>query len=127
MPSATAQRQCPELVFVLPRFVVYKEVSRQIRAIMAEYTALIEPVALDEAYLDVTDNLRHVASATQVAREIRANIWEQTQLTASAGISYNKFLAKLASDFRKPNGQFVVRPGQGAALVAGLAVGQFHV
>ena len=126
MPSATAQRQCPELVFVPPRFAVYKEVSRQIRAIMAEYTALIEPVALDEAYLDVTDNLRHVASATQVAREIRAKILEQTQLTASAGVSYNKFLAKLASDFRKPNGQFVVRPGQGAALVAGLAVGQFH-
>ena len=126
MPSATALRKCPELVFVPPRFAVYKEVSRQIRAIFAQYTALIEPVALDEAYLDVTHNLKGIASATQIAREIRAEILAQTQLTASAGISYNKFLAKVASDFRKPNGQFVVRPEQGLAFVAGLAVGQFH-
>lgn len=126
MPSATALRKCPELVFVPPRFAVYKEVSRQIRAIFAEYTALIEPVALDEAYLDVTHNLRQLPSATQIAREIRARILAETGLTASAGISYNKFLAKLASDYRKPNGQFVVRPEQGLAFVAGLAVGQFH-
>lgn len=126
MASVTARRRCPELVFVPPRFDVYKEVSRQIRAIFAEYTPLIEPVSLDEAYLDVTHHLRPLASATQIAREIRARIFAETQLTASAGISYNKFLAKLASDFRKPNGQFVVRPGQGAALVAGLTVGQFH-
>ena len=123
MPSATALRKCPELVFVPPRFAVYKEVSRQIRAIFAQYTAQIEPVALDEAYLDVTGNL---ASATQIAREIRAKILAETGLTASAGISYNKFLAKLASDFRKPNGQFVVRPAQGLAFVEGLTVGQFH-
>ena len=126
MPSATALRKCPELVFVPPRFAVYKEVSRQIHAIFAEYTPLIEPLSLDEAYLDVTENLKGIASATQIAREIRAQILAQTQLTASAGISYNKFLAKLASDFRKPNGQFVVRPGQGLAFVEALAVGQFH-
>ena len=126
MPSSTALRKCPELVFVSPRFEVYKEVSRQIRAIFAEYTPQIEPVSLDEAYLDVTHNLKELASATQIAREIRARILAETQLTASAGISYNKFLAKLASDYRKPNGQFVVRPEQGPAFVEGLAVGQFH-
>ena len=126
MPSATALRRCPELVLVPPRFAVYKEVSRQIRAIFAEYTPLIEPVSLDEAYLDVTENLPRIASATQIAREIRARIFAETQLTASAGISYNKFLAKLASDYRKPNGQFVVRPEQGPAFVETLAVGQFH-
>lgn len=126
MPSATALRKCPELLFVPPRFSVYKEVSRQIRAIFAEYTPLIEPVSLDEAYLDVTENLKQIASATQIAREIRAKILAETGLTASAGISYNKFLAKLASDYRKPNGQFVVRPEQGLAFVEGLAVGQFH-
>ncbi|MDO7851330.1 DNA polymerase IV [Hymenobacter convexus] len=126
MPSVTALRKCPELVFVPPRFAVYKEVSRQIRAIFAEYTPLIEPVSLDEAYLDVTHNLKQLESATQIAREIRAKILAETQLTASAGISYNKFLAKLASDYRKPNGQFVVRPEQGLAFVEGLAVGQFH-
>nr|WP_262906147.1 DNA polymerase IV [Hymenobacter terricola] len=126
MPSVTALRKCPELLFVPPRFAVYKEISRQIRAIFAEYTPLIEPVSLDEAYLDVTHNLKQLASATQIAREIRAKILAETQLTASAGISYNKFLAKLASDYRKPNGQFVVRPEQGLAFVEGLAVGQFH-
>ncbi|GAC1371976.1 MAG: DNA polymerase IV [Hymenobacter sp.] len=126
MPSVTALRKCPELVFVAPRFAVYKQVSRQIRAIFAEYTPLVEPVSLDEAYLDVTHNLKQMPSATQIAQEIRAKILAETQLTASAGISYNKFLAKLASDFRKPNGQFVVRPGQGLAFVDGLAVGQFH-
>ncbi|WP_317238997.1 DNA polymerase IV [Hymenobacter sp. 5516J-16] len=126
MPSSTALRKCPELVFVKPRFEVYKEVSRQIRAIFAEYTPLIEPLSLDEAYLDVTENLKGIALATQVAREIRAAILQKTQLTASAGISYNKFLAKLASDYRKPNGQFVIRPSQGLEFVAGLAVGQFH-
>ncbi|OON66217.1 DNA polymerase IV [Hymenobacter sp. CRA2] len=126
MPSVTALRQCPELIFVKPRFEVYKAISRQIRAIFAEYTPLIEPLSLDEAYLDVTENLPGMTSATQIARDIRAKILEQTQLTASAGISYNKFLAKLASDYRKPNGQFVIRPEQGLDFVAGLSVGQFH-
>ncbi|RSK42291.1 DNA polymerase IV [Hymenobacter perfusus] len=126
MPSSTALRKCPELVFVKPRFEVYKEVSRQIREIFAEYTPLIEPLSLDEAYLDVTENRPGLALATQVAREIRAEILRQTQLTASAGISYNKFLAKLASDYRKPNGQFVIRPEQGEAFVEQLRVGEFH-
>lgn len=126
MASSVALRKCPELVFVKPRFEAYKAVSRQIRAIFAEYTHLIEPVSLDEAYLDVTQNLKQIASATQVAQQIRAAILAQTQLTASAGISYNKFLAKLASDYRKPNGQFVIRPEQGLTLVGELAVGQFH-
>jgi DNA polymerase-4 len=126
MPSVVAARQCPELAFVRPRFEVYKTVSRQIRAIFAEYTPLIEPLSLDEAYLDVTENLKQISSATQVAREIRARIWDEMQLTASAGISYNKFLAKLASDYRKPNGQFVIRPEQGLAFVETLEVGQFH-
>jgi DNA polymerase-4 len=126
MPGATARRLCPELVFVPPRFEVYKGISGQIRQIFAEYTPLIEPVSLDEAYLDVTENLKGIATATQIAKEIRAKILEQTQLTASAGISYNKFLAKLASDFRKPNGQYVVPPGKGLAFVEGLQVGQFH-
>ena len=126
MPAVTARRLCPELLFVPPHFEVYKEVSGQIREIFSEYTPLIEPVALDEAYLDVTHNLPGIALATQVAREIRAKILARTHLTASAGISYNKFLAKLASDHRKPNGQFVIPPGRGRAFVEGLAVGQFH-
>ena len=126
MSSAVAARKCPGLVFVKPRFEVYKEVSRQIRSIFAEYTPLVEPLSLDEAYLDVTENLKGMASATRIAEAIRAEILQKTQLTASAGISYNKFLAKLASDYRKPNGQFVIKPSQGPEFVAGLAVGQFH-
>ena len=126
MPSVTAARKCPDLVFVKPRFDVYKQVSRQIRGIFAEYTPLIEPLSLDEAYLDVTENLRHQPSATLIAREIRARILEETGLTASAGISYNKFLAKIASDYRKPNGQFVIRPDMGEAFVSELKVGRFH-
>jgi DNA polymerase-4 len=126
MPASTARRLCPELLFVPPRFEVYKEVSSQVREIMAEYTPLIEPVALDEAYLDVTHNLKHEPLASQVARDIRAAILARTGLTASAGISYNKFLAKLASDHRKPNGQYVIPPARGLAFVEKLAVGQFH-
>jgi DNA polymerase-4 len=126
MPSVRAQRLCPELVFVKPRFEVYRAVSRQIRAIFEEYTALVEPLSLDEAYLDVTENLRGIPTAVQVARQIRARILAETGLTASAGISYNKFLAKLASDQRKPNGQFVITPEMGAEFVAALPVGRFH-
>ncbi|GAB3906999.1 DNA polymerase IV [Larkinella knui] len=126
MASSVAIRKCPDLIFVKPRFDVYKAVSSEIRAIFAEYTPLIEPLSLDEAYLDVTDNLKNIASATQIAEEIRAKIQQQTHLTASAGISYNKFLAKLASDFRKPNGQYVIKPSQGLAFVETLTVGQFH-
>jgi DNA polymerase IV len=91
--ASTARRQCPDLIFVPPRFEVYREISQQIRTIFAEYTPLIEPLSLDEAYLDVTENLKGVTSATQIAEEIRATIREQTALTASAGVSYNKFLA----------------------------------
>lgn len=126
MPSSTALRKCPDLIFVRPRFEVYRAVSHQIRAIFADYTALIEPLSLDEAYLDVTENRRGIATASATAAEIRARILAETGLTASAGISYNKFLAKLASDHRKPNGQFVIPPGMGAAFVEDLAVGRFH-
>lgn len=126
MPSATAHRLCAELVFVKPRFDVYKEVSRQIREIFLEYTPLVEPLSLDEAYLDVTTNLKNMPLASDIAREIRARILERTGLTASAGISYNKFLAKLASDHRKPNGQTVIPPDKGEAFVEDLPVGRFH-
>lgn len=126
MPSTTALRKCAHLVFVPPRFEVYKSVSRQIHAIFADYTPLIEPLSLDEAYLDVTENLRGLPTASETAQEIRRRILEETGLTASAGISYNKFLAKLASDQRKPNGQFVVPPGRGEAFAETLPVTRFH-
>jgi DNA polymerase-4 len=126
MPSTTALAKCPQLVFVPPRFEVYKAVSRQIHAIFADYTDLIEPLSLDEAYLDVTANRRGLETASETAKEIRARILEATGLTASAGVSYNKFLAKLASDQRKPNGQFVVPPGKGEAFVQSLPIGRFH-
>jgi len=109
MPSVTARWKCPELTFVKPRFEVYREVSRQIGEIFYEYTPLVEPLSLDEAYLDVTENLKGIPYATQVARRIRASIWQETYLTASAGISFNKFLSKMASDQSKPNGQGCVQ------------------
>lgn len=126
MPSVTAQRRCPDLIFVPHRFDVYRAVSRQIREIFLDYTPLVEPLSLDEAYLDVTANLRGLPSATATASEIRARILEATQLTASAGISYNKFLAKLASDQNKPDGQFVITPATGPGFVAALPVSRFH-
>jgi len=126
MPSTTALRQCPDLTFVRPRFEVYRAVSEQIRGIFADYTRLIEPLSLDEAYLDVTENLRGIPTATATAKEIRGRIVAQTGLTASAGISYNKLLAKLASDHRKPNGQFVITPEMGPTFVETLPVGKFH-
>ena len=126
MPSVTAKRLCPELVFVKPRFDVYKEVSQQIREIFLEYTPLVEPLSLDEAYLDVTTNLKNIPLASDIAREIRARIRERTGLTASAGVSYNKFLAKLASDYRKPDGQTVIPPAKGPAFVEALPVAKFH-
>ncbi len=126
MASVTAKRKCPNLIFVRPRFDVYRAVSLQIRTIFAEYTPIIEPLSLDEAYLDVTENLIGVASATQIAEEIRAKIRAETGLTASAGISYNKFLAKLASDHRKPDGLFVITPKMGPAFVESLPVEKFH-
>jgi DNA polymerase IV len=126
MPSVTAKRQCPELIFVKPRFEVYKDISRHIRTIFAEHTEIIEPLSLDEAYLDVTENIQGIPIATEIATLIRAKILTETSLTASAGISYNKFLAKLASDQRKPNGQFVITPQMGPSFVQDLAVGRFH-
>lgn len=126
MPSMAALRKCGELLFVPARFDVYRAVSHQIHAIFSDYTSLVEPLSLDEAYLDVTDNRRMLPSATATATEIRSRIREETGLTASAGISYNKFLAKLASDYRKPNGQFVITPEMGPDFVAALPVGKFH-
>jgi len=126
MPSITAKRKCPDLIFVAPRFDAYKAISLQIRRIFAEYTPIIEPLSLDEAYLDVTENLRGIASATKIAEEIRARIRAETQLTASAGVSYNKFLAKLASDYRKPDGLFVITPPMGPEFVTTLPVREFH-
>lgn len=126
MPSVTAKRKCPDLIFVPPRFDVYKAVSQQIRDIFAEYTSLIEPLSLDEAYLDVTENFKGMEVATEIALEIRAKIKEATGLNASAGISYNKFLAKMASDLNKPNGQAVITPKNGPAFVEALGVNRFH-
>ncbi len=126
LPSVTARRQCPDLVFVPPRFEVYRAISRQIAAIFAEYTPLVEPLSLDEAYLDVSANLQGIATASATAAAIRARILAETGLTASAGISYNKFLAKLASGQRKPNGQFVITPARGTAFVSALEIGKFH-
>ena len=126
MPSITAKRKCPDLIFVKPRFDAYKAISLQIREIFAEYTTIIEPLSLDEAYLDVTENLKGILLATQIAEEIRARIRAGTELTASAGVSYNKFLAKLASDHRKPDGLFVITPKMGQAFVETLPVRKFH-
>jgi DNA polymerase-4 len=126
MPSVAAKRKCPDLIFVKPRFDVYRVVSLQIRAIFAAYTPIIEPLSLDEAYLDVTDNLKGMASATQIAETIRTKIRTESGLTASAGVSYNKFLAKLASDHRKPDGLFVITPKMGPAFVERLPVEKFH-
>ncbi len=126
LPSVTAKRRCPDLVFVKPRFDVYRSVSAQINQIFAEHTDLIEPLSLDEAYLDVTENKQGIAFATEIATIIRARIKEVTGLKASAGISYCKFLAKMASDLNKPNGQAVITPKMGPAFVADLAVKKFH-
>src|SRR5258705_13155371 len=126
MASVTAKRQCPDLIFVRPRFEVYKSISLQIRDIFAEHPAIIEPLSLDEAYLDVTENLQGIPLARDVALRIREKIKAETGLNASAGISYNKFLAKLASDHRKPNGQFTISPEMGPAFVEALPAGKFH-
>ena len=126
MPSVTAKRRCPELLFVKPRFDAYRDVSNQIRAIFADYTDLVEPLSLDEAYLDVTEDRLGLGSAKAIADDIRKRIREQTGLSASAGVSYCKFIAKLASDYRKPDGLTVIRPDQGADFVASLPVARFH-
>ena len=126
MASVKALRLCPQLVFCKPRFAIYNEVSRQIRAIFLDYTPHVEPLSLDEAYLDVSEDLKGIGSATRIAELIRQRIKQDTGLTASAGVSYNKFLAKLASDQNKPDGLCVIRPGEGAGFVAALPVRRFH-
>jgi len=125
MPSSIAARKCPDLIFVKHRFDVYKEVSKQIREVFLEYTDLVEPLSLDEAFLDVTENKRNMDRATAIAQEIRQRILDETQLTASAGISVNKFLAKVASDVNKPNGQFLIHPTQVDEFTANLDIKKF--
>lgn len=125
MPSSRAMRLCPNLIFVKSRFDAYREVSNQIRAIFHEYTDLVEPLSLDEAYLDVTENKKDIWSAIKIAMEIRAKIEKETQLTASAGVSYNKFLAKVASDINKPNGIKVILPDEAEAFIEKLPVSKF--
>jgi DNA polymerase-4 len=122
MASVTARRRCPDLIFVKPRFDVYTAISREIRVIFADFTPLIEPLSLDEAYLDVSG----APSATDIARAIRARIKAEIGLTASAGVSYNKFIAKLASDQNKPDGLCVITPAKGPAFVESLPVKRFH-
>ncbi|RKZ94378.1 MAG: DNA polymerase IV [Gammaproteobacteria bacterium] len=126
MPCSQAYRKCPQTIFVKPRFEAYKTVSRQIRAIFLQYTDIIEPLSLDEAYLDVTINNVEQSSATIIAEQIRSEIYQQTGLTASAGVSYNKFLAKTASDINKPNGIKVILPEEGEAFVSDLPIGKFY-
>lgn len=125
MASKTAMRKCPYLIFAPARFEVYRSVSRQIMEVFHEYTDLVEPLSLDEAFLDVTVNHMNIASATQIAREIKQKIYDKTSLTASAGVSFNKFLAKIASDYNKPNGLFVVKPKDAERFVESLAIEQF--
>lgn len=126
MASVIAKRKCPDLIFVPHRFDVYRAVSRQIHEIFAEHTPMIEPLSLDEAYLDVTENLQQIDTATEIAEAIRARIRAVTGLTASAGVSYNKFLAKMASGQKKPDGMFVITPKVGPSFVEALPVGKFH-
>ncbi len=122
MPSSQAYRLCPQAVFVKPRFEAYREVSQRIQRIFAEYTELVEPLSLDEAYLDVSDQ----ESATLIAKSIKEKIVQKTGLTASAGVSYNKFLAKIASDMDKPDGLYLIRPEQGKEFISRLPIGRFH-
>ena len=125
MPSVTAIKKCPQLIFVKPRFKAYKEVSLQIRDIFFEYTDLVEPLALDEAFLDVTENKMGMEIATEIALEIKKKIKQKTALTASAGVSVNKFLAKIASDYKKPDGLFVIKPHQAEKFVEELPIDKF--
>lgn len=126
MPSVTARRQCPDLIFAPARFEVYRAVSAQIHEVFSRHTSIIEPLSLDEAYLDVTEACSNGRIATEIGEEIRKQIFEETGLTASAGVSYNKFLAKLASDQNKPDGLTVITPRRGLAFVASLPVGRFN-
>jgi len=126
MPSAEAYRRCPTAVFIRPRFSVYQSVSREVQSVFREYTEFVEPLSLDEAYLDVTEVSLFGGSAIRIAEDIRRSILKQTGLVASAGISYNKFLAKIASDFDKPDGCHCILPADGAAFVAELPIKRFY-
>lgn len=126
MPAAKAIRLCPQAVFVKPRFEVYREVSRQIREIFFQVTDLVEPLSLDEAYLDVTDNHLNLPSATLIAKKIKEAIRAKTKLTASAGVSFNKFLAKVASDLDKPDGLAVITPEEAREFLEELEIGTFY-
>jgi DNA polymerase-4 len=126
LPARIARQRCPHVIFVRPRFEVYREVSHQVRDIFARYTNVIEPLSLDEAYLDVTENLVGEPSAIAIAQAIRRDIYQETQLTASAGVSINKFLAKIASGMNKPDGMYVIRPEQAVAFVETLPIDKFH-
>ncbi|MBB6125182.1 DNA polymerase IV [Sphingobium subterraneum] len=126
MPGARARKLCPDLIFVPPRFEVYRAVSQQIRTIFERFTDIVQPLSLDEAYLDVTRNKPGIVSATYIAEEIRRMIREETGLTASAGVSYNKLIAKLASDQNKPDGICVVTPERGADFIAAMPVARIH-
>lgn len=125
MPSVVAIRKCPHLIFVSPHFDVYRSVSEQIREVFFEYTDIVEPLSLDEAFLDVTTNKKNMRSATHIAKEIKQRIFEETRLTASAGVSYNKFLAKIASDYNKPNGLYVITPQKGESFIEELSINKF--
>ena len=126
MPSSKAHRLCPQAIFVKPHFEAYRLASQQIRKIFFEYTDLVEPMSMDEAYLDVTNNKKNIPSATEIAIEIKQKILETTKLTASAGVSYNKFLAKIASDFDKPDGLVVITPKDAEKVLENLPIGKFH-
>lgn len=126
MPSAEAYRRCPDAIFVRPRFEAYQAVSHEVQKIFHEYTNVVEPLSLDEAYLDVTDSTLFKGSALRIAEDIRRVILQRTRLIASAGVSYNKFLAKIASDIDKPDGCRCILPEEGEAFVRGLPVKRFH-
>ena len=126
MPASQAYRRCPQAIFVRPRFEAYREASRLIRDVFHQFSDKVEPLSLDEAYLDVTGSSEYQGSATRIAQAIKRRIVEETELTASAGVSYNKFLAKLASDVNKPDGLFLITPDQGPAYVEQLPIGRFH-
>lgn len=126
MSCYRARQLCPQAVFVRPRFELYRSISQQIRALMQAYSDCIEPLSLDEAYLDVSASPFEQGSATRIANRLRSDIWAQTGLTASAGVSYNKMLAKIASDINKPNGIAVITPEQALDFIAALPVKKFH-
>jgi len=126
MPCSQAYRLCPHAIFVSPRFEAYREVSDKIRDVFWRYASEVEPLSLDEAYLDVTYTADYGGSATLIAQAIKSDILAETRLIASAGVSYNKFLAKIASDMDKPDGLYLIKPDQGAEFIANLAIGKFH-